>query len=82
MLDLFGEVDIDLEEVTMADLCKPTLRIGKVSTNFELVREAEQQLKQKRLKGEETGNWLGLKEYHSKMLYKRMKSRDEEMVMM
>ena len=56
--DLFGEVDIDLEEVTMADLCKPTLRIGKVSTNFELVREAEQQLKQKRLKGEETGNWL------------------------
>lgn len=46
--DLSGEVDIDLEEVTMADLCKPTLRIGKVSTNFELVREAEQQLKQKK----------------------------------
>lgn len=46
--DLFGEVDVNLEEVTMAELCKPTLRIGKVSTNFELVREAEKQLKQKK----------------------------------
>ncbi|EGW34480.1 uncharacterized protein SPAPADRAFT_59912 [Spathaspora passalidarum NRRL Y-27907] len=34
--------------MTMADLCKPTLPIGKVSGNFQLVKEAKATLREKR----------------------------------
>ncbi|RCK62737.1 Transcription factor TFIIIB component B'' [Candida viswanathii] len=47
-IELFGEVDIDLEEMTMAELCKPTIQIGKVSSNFMLAKEATHELRQKR----------------------------------
>lgn len=47
-IELYGEVDIDLEEMTMADLCKPTIQIGKVSSNFMLAKEATYELKKKR----------------------------------
>lgn len=47
-IELFGEVDIDLEEMTMAELCKPTIQIGKVSSNFMLAKEATYELRQKR----------------------------------
>lgn len=48
-LELYGELDFDYEGMTMADLCKPTLKIGNVSSSFKLAQEAEIQLKQKKL---------------------------------
>ena len=66
----------------MADLCKPTLRIGKVSTNFELVREAEQQLKQKKAQRRRDRELARLEGISLEDAIQRMKSRDEEMVMM
>ncbi|CAI5755675.1 unnamed protein product [Candida verbasci] len=47
-IELFAEVNYDLEEMTMADLCKPTINLGKVSSNYQLIIEAEQQLKLKK----------------------------------
>lgn len=63
-IELFGEVDIDLEEMTMAELCKPTIQIGKVSSNFMLAKEATYELRQKEIKEREIDNLLELKEYH------------------
>ncbi|KAI5966807.1 uncharacterized protein KGF55_000216 [Candida pseudojiufengensis] len=48
-LDLYGELKFEYEGMTMADLCKPTIKVGEVSTNFALVQKAEKQLKEKRL---------------------------------
>lgn len=48
-LELYGELDFDYEGMTMADLCKPTLKIGNVSSSFKLAQEAEVQLKQKKV---------------------------------
>ncbi|KAG7661818.1 uncharacterized protein J8A68_004674 [[Candida] subhashii] len=46
--DLFGEVEVDVEEMTMAELCKATLPVGKVSENFQLVVEAKKTLSEQR----------------------------------
>ncbi|KAI5950964.1 hypothetical protein KGF54_004038 [Candida jiufengensis] len=48
-IGLYGELKYEYDGMTMADLCKPTIKIGQVSTNFTLVQEAEKQLKQRRL---------------------------------
>lgn len=46
-LELYAHIGFDVTEMTMADLCKPTLPIGKVSSNFELVKLAESKIKAK-----------------------------------
>ncbi|KAG5421084.1 hypothetical protein I9W82_000174 [Candida metapsilosis] len=48
-LELYGELDFDYDGMTVADLCKPTLKIGSVSSSFKLAQEAEAQLKQKKV---------------------------------
>ncbi|KAL6454786.1 LOW QUALITY PROTEIN: BDP1 Transcription factor TFIIIB component B'' [Candida maltosa Xu316] len=48
-IELYGEVDIDLDEMTMAELCKPTIHIGKVSSNFVLAQEARDELRKRRM---------------------------------
>ncbi|KAI5967767.1 hypothetical protein CANMA_002947 [Candida margitis] len=48
-LELYGELNFNYEGMTMADLCKPTLKIGDVSSSFKLAQEAEAQLKQKKM---------------------------------
>ncbi|CAK9436349.1 uncharacterized protein LODBEIA_P09070 [Lodderomyces beijingensis] len=48
-LDLYSELNYQYEEMTMADLCKPTLKIGQVSSNFQLVQEAEREIKQRKI---------------------------------
>ncbi|KAI3404042.2 hypothetical protein KGF56_003201 [Candida oxycetoniae] len=45
---LYAELDYAYEGMTMADLCKPTLKIGQVSSNHALVVEAEKQMKQEK----------------------------------
>ncbi|KAK6458905.1 uncharacterized protein RJT20DRAFT_124019 [Scheffersomyces xylosifermentans] len=47
-VDLFADVEFDVSKITMADLCKPSLPVGKVSSNFEKVRAAEELIKSRR----------------------------------
>ncbi|KAK6463123.1 hypothetical protein DFJ63DRAFT_334682 [Scheffersomyces coipomensis] len=46
--ELFAAIDFDVSEMTMADLCKPFLPIGKTSSNFELVNQAEEKIRQRK----------------------------------
>ncbi|KAK6200209.1 uncharacterized protein RJT21DRAFT_121103 [Scheffersomyces amazonensis] len=46
--ELYAKVEFDVNAMTMADLCKPFLPIGKPSSNFELVREAEKKIEEKK----------------------------------
>ena len=48
-LSLYNELEFDYEGMTMADLCKPTLKIGEVSSNYNLVQEAERERKRQKL---------------------------------
>ncbi|ODV79875.1 transcription factor IIIB, Bdp1 subunit [Suhomyces tanzawaensis NRRL Y-17324] len=47
--ELYRDIGFDINKMTMADLCKPTLPIGQVSSNYESVMAAEEKIKQKKL---------------------------------
>lgn len=47
---LYAQVGVNIEEITMADLCKPDLPIGEVSNNFELVKAAQDKIRKERQK--------------------------------
>lgn len=45
---LYSEVSLDINNMTMSDLCKPTLPFGRVSANFESVKAAQKTIHEKR----------------------------------
>lgn len=45
---LLQQVQLDVSDITMADLCKPTLEIGQISENFNLVKAAQKRIRNER----------------------------------
>lgn len=49
-LELFSQIGVQIDTITMADLCKPSLPIGEISENFQLVKEAQEKIRKKKLR--------------------------------
>lgn len=47
-IPLLERVQLDVSDITMADLCKPTLEIGQISENFNLVKAAQKRIRTER----------------------------------
>lgn len=47
-IPLLEQVELDVSDITMADLCKPTLEIGQISENFGLVKAAQRRIRNER----------------------------------
>lgn len=47
-IPLLERVQLDVSDITMADLCKPTLEIGQISENFNLVKAAQKRIRNER----------------------------------
>lgn len=49
-LELFSQIGVQVDTITMADLCKPSLPIGEISENFQLVKEAQEKIRKQKLR--------------------------------
>lgn len=68
------EADFDIEKMTMAELCKPLLCVGKISENYTLVKEAQRRTRELKLKQKIDRKLARLQ----KILFEEVSSRREK----